>query len=141
MESTEIRQSVHALLQEVAHYHLINTGAKTLGDVESQLETYYPIKNEENVTYATITSSNFIAFMGGGYDPQIPAVSMVTIQNKVTISAVTDSKIEITVKLDDGEITPVYDYKRLIDDAHRYLGTGRKLDIEKYDVAKTIREL
>ena len=142
MESTKIRQSAHALLQEIVHWHMVNGSAGTLGDIEKRLEGYYPIDNEENITFVGLgTGKDLTAFMAGGYDPDHAVVSYVTIQNKVTITAISDRKVEIKIELDDGEITPVYDYVRLIDDVHKALGTGRKIDLASYDVAKVLRDI
>lgn len=141
MEATEIRRSVHALLQEVVHYHMVNAHkGLTIQGIADRLEGYYPIAKEANITYITLHTTDIVGCMGGSYDPETIAVATVTIANKVTIMA-TRQGVDIKVSLDDGEITPVYDYKKLIDDVHKYLGTGREIDLASYDVARVIRDI
>lgn len=141
MEATEIRRSVHALLQEVVHYHMVNAHkGLTIQGIADRLEGYYPIAKEANITYVTLHTTDIVGYMGGSYDPEAIAVASVTIADKISIMA-TRNGVDIKVSLDDGEITPVYDYKKLIDDVHKYLGTGREIDLASYDIARVIRDI
>lgn len=141
MEATQIRRAAIALLQEVAHYHLVN-GHKgmTIGDVQDRLETYYPIPNEMNLTYITLHTTDFVGFMGEGYDPETIGVVSIQIGDKIEILATRDS-VDIKTKLKDGDLIKIYDYARLIDDVHKALGTRRELDLGSYDLAQIVRDI
>lgn len=139
MEATEIRRSVFALIQEIAHYHMINSGDSTIGDIADRLEHYHPIKNELNLTYATIHATDFIGFMAGNYDPTTISVASISIKGHITIMAMKGS-IEINNTIYDGDSVKIYDYVKLINDVHKALGTGREIDIASYDLASIIKD-
>lgn len=140
VEAKQIRQSVHALLQEIAHWHMVSGNAGTLGDIQQRLESHYPITNEENISSVSLHVSDFIGFMSGNYDPTI-AVASVSIQDKINIMAISDHTVEVKLILKDGDTYQIYDYERLINDVHKALGTGRKLDLGSYDLAAIVRDM
>lgn len=141
MNSKDIRLAVFALVQEVAHFHMVNsTEAMTLGDVEDRLGSYYPIANEKNVTNITLETVDFIGFMAGNYNTSVNTAAYVAIGNQITIIATRDS-VELCVRLGEDEDIRVYDYARLINDAHIALGTGKQLDLKSYDLAQIIRDM
>ncbi len=146
MNEPNIRRAAVALLQEVAHYQMINGKLEDLAAVQDRLESATVADMEqlldENISYVS-SLGDLMSIMGGNFELETSAVITITIQRKleITVFGGKQKRVDIKTILNEGEKIKVYQYANLLDDVHRAYKTGRVVDIEKYDIAKLVREM